>query len=75
MSFLFSSSKSFTVTVATAKREYVFRASRSISRCTWKGQPEYKDGSPEQQKCIDYAFEAAKVLGFDAKGAVQGQIA
>jgi hypothetical protein len=32
-------------------------------------------GSAAQQQCIDLAFEAAKLLGFDAHGARVAQIA
>ncbi|KAF8335636.1 hypothetical protein F5887DRAFT_1079043 [Amanita rubescens] len=72
MSFILS--KSFCVTFAAAK-ERVYYTSRSISNCTWKGKPAYKTGSPAQQRCINHAFDAARVLGFDAKGAVKGEIA
>lgn len=70
----FALSKSFSVAFAAA-RQTIYYSSRSISQCTWKGKPAYKSGSSDQQKCIDYAFYAAKCLGFDAKGAVEGQIA
>lgn len=70
----YTGSKSFSVVFSTA-RQIIYHTSRSISHYTWKGKPPYKSGSPERQKCVNYAFAAAKDLGFDAHGAVVGEIA
>jgi hypothetical protein len=67
-------SKTFTVAFAAAKQT-TYIASRSISHHTWKGKPPYSSNSPEQQKCVDFAFEGAKNLGFDDRGAEEGEIA
>ena len=55
-------------------KNHIFYAPHSISNHSWKGKPAYKAGSPEQKQCIDYTFDGVRDLGFDAKGAVEGEI-